>query len=146
MKIQVLPDAESLAIEGAKIFAQALAEDPSLNAAIATGRSPIALYQQLAAMKAAGQADTSQMRAFQLDTYLGVPDDDRRSLWGWMDRAFVQPLGIDLARTEKLDAMAEDVEAECRRYDQAIADAGGLGLAILGLGPNGHIGFNEPPS
>ena len=146
MKIEIVPDAAALAIEGAGIFAQALADDPALNAVIATGRSPIALYQQLAALKAAGKADTSRMRAFQLDTYLGVPDDDRRSLWGWMDRAFIRPLGIDPARTEKLDAMAEDVNHECRRYDQLIADAGGLGLAILGLGPNGHIGFNEPPS
>ncbi|WP_226781705.1 glucosamine-6-phosphate deaminase [Oceaniglobus trochenteri] len=146
MEIRVLPDAAQLAVAGAQAFADALSAEPAMAAAIATGRSPIALYEQLAQMQQDGRADTGQMRAFQLDTYLGVPDDDRRSLWGWMERAFVTPLGISPDRVEKIDAMAPDIAAECRRYDAAIAAAGGLGLAILGLGPNGHVGFNEPPS
>lgn len=146
MEIKVLKDAAQLAAEGAKLFADALANEPDMAVAIATGRSPIALYQQLAQLRSQGKTDTSKLTAFQLDTYLGVPDEDRRSLWGWMERAFLDPLEIGRERSQKLDAMARDVAAECRRYDAAIKGAGGLGLAVLGLGPNGHVGFNEPPS
>jgi glucosamine-6-phosphate deaminase len=62
-----------------------------------------------------------------------------------MRRAFVEPMGLAPRQTRRLDATAADPAAECARFDRAIADAGGLGLAVLGLGPNGHLGFNEPP-
>ena len=146
MKLIILDDATAVAEAGAQIFAQALAEEPALPAVIATGNSPIALYDRLAVLQAAGKADTRAMTAFQLDTYLGVGDDDPRSLWGWMHRAFVAPLGLFPAQIRRLDGRAADPAAECLRFDQDIAAAGGLGLAVLGLGPNGHLGFNEPPS
>ena len=76
------------------------------------------------------------MVAVQLDEYLGVPESDPRSLWAWMKRSFVEPLGI--GRTVRLDDPAQ--------FEGEIRELGGLDLAILGLGPNGHLGFNEPPS
>ncbi len=145
MEVIVVDSAEAVSREGAARFASALADEPALAAAIATGNSPLGLYAQLAGMQRAGAVDAHGMTAFQLDDYLGIGADDPRSLWGWMQRAFVVPLGLADDRVCRLDAMAADPETECARYDQAIVAAGGLGLAVLGLGPNGHLGFNEPP-
>lgn len=145
LRVEIVADAAALAEAGARHVAAAIATDPGLAVAVATGRSPIATYARLAAMRGAGEVDTSRLRAFQLDAYRGTPDDDPRSLWGWMARAFVEPLGLGPEQVERLDADAPNPLAEARRFDGRIADAGGLGLAILGLGPNGHLGFNEPP-
>lgn len=146
MELIVLPDADAVAEAGARRIAEAMAEEPALAVAVATGHSPIATYARLAALRAAGEVDASRLRAFQLDAYRGTPDDDPRSLWGWMRRAFVEPLRLRPDQVERLDADAADPAAEGLRFDRRIADLGGLGLAVLGLGPNGHLGFNEPPS
>ena len=146
MELVILPDADAVADAGARFFARALTDEPALPAVVATGNSPIALYGRLAALQAAGAADVRAMTAFQLDTYVGVTDDDPRSLWGWMHRAFVVPLGLSPAQIRRFDGLAPDPAAECARMDANIAAVGGLGLAVLGLGPNGHLGFNEPPS
>jgi glucosamine-6-phosphate deaminase len=85
------------------------------------------------------------LRAFQLDEYVGVARTDRRSLTGWFDRSIVAPLGIAEDRVVRFDGRAPDLVAECRRYDDLV-ERNPFDLAILGLGPNGHLGFNEPPS
>jgi len=109
----------------------------------ATGATPMPVYADLAARARDGSFDASTLRAFQLDEYVGISRTDRRSLTAWFDRSVAAPLGIDDERAVRFDGMADLVEG-CRRYD-AVA-AGGLDLAILGLGPNGHLGFNEPPT
>jgi len=81
----------------------------------------------------------------QLDEYLGLADDDRRALFGWMDRTVLTPLGIDAGRVERLPTEG-DVATACAAFDGSLAARGGIDLAILGLGTNGHLGFNEPPS
>jgi glucosamine-6-phosphate deaminase len=104
------------------------------------------LYNELAERRRRGVLDTSRLRAVQLDEYLGVAADDERAFFGWLEREALRPLAISRDRTIALRGDAEDPQAECARYDRAIAAAGGLDLAILGLGTNGHLGFNEPPS
>ncbi|NDV01331.1 glucosamine-6-phosphate deaminase [Pseudoroseicyclus tamaricis] len=146
MKRIITDDAASLAETGARQLAEALAEEPALVAAIATGNSPIALYERLAELRAAGEVDAGQMTAVQLDSYIGTPDDDPRSLWDWMRRAFVAPMGLTDAQVLRFAADPEDPEAECARMGTELEAAGGLGLAVVGLGPNGHLGFNEPGS
>jgi glucosamine-6-phosphate deaminase len=81
---------------------------------------------------------------FQLDEYLGIGPDDPRSLLGWTLRSFVGPLGIPLANVVCLPVSGED--ATCAEYDRRVEREGGYDLAVLGIGTNGHIGFNEPPS
>jgi glucosamine-6-phosphate deaminase len=102
-------------------------------------------YAEIAARVWKGDFDPSELTVFQLDEYVGVPPNDRRSLGRWLDRSFVVPLGLAEGQVVWLDPLVADLDAECRRYDEAI-HARGLDLAILGLGPNGHLGFNEPPS
>jgi glucosamine-6-phosphate deaminase len=101
-------------------------------------------YRVLAERRARGEFDASRLRVAQLDEYAGLAAGDRRSLYGWMERSFLTPLGISEQHTIRLDA-ALPPEQACREYDGAVAAAGGFALAILGLGPNGHLGFNEPP-
>jgi glucosamine-6-phosphate deaminase len=130
---------------GADLVAKTLAERPAATLLVATGNTPMGMYQELARRHAAGLLDASQAQAFQLDEYVGVPEDDVRSLYGWMRRSFVDPLGIPLERVTRLMADGVDLQGSCQAFDERVAAADGIDLAILGLGPNGHLGFNEPP-
>ncbi len=103
------------------------------------------MYQELGERRHQGGLDASGLRVFQLDEYLGLGPDDHRSLYGWTIRSFVEPLGLPVANLVRLRGDASDPAAACLAYEEAVNAAGGIDLAILGLGPNGHLGFNEPP-
>jgi glucosamine-6-phosphate deaminase len=119
---------------------------PSASVVVATGDTPMGMYGELAFAVHRGELDCSRLRVFQLDEYVGVDVDDPRSLYGWMNRAFLQPLRIPEARVVRLPGDTRDWFEACSEYDRTVAEAGGLDFAILGIGPNGHLGFNEPPS
>ena len=140
MNCQVYSTPEEVAHRAADLIAQQIRTKPDATLLIATGNTPLPTYAELAAR----DLGTHQVRAVQLDEYLGVSEDDPRSLYAWMRRDFIQPLGIE--RTLRFEPHAPDPRAFCERYAQRIRDLGGIDLAILGLGPNGHLGFNEPPS
>lgn len=146
MQVLVVEDQEAVAAAGAEAVAAAMRERPALALVAATGASPMGVYRELALRHRQGRLDTSQLHTFQLDEYVGIGADDRRSLFRWMKSALLDPLGIPATRTARLRGDAPDLQAACRSYDHAVAWAGGFDLAILGLGPNGHLGFNEPPS
>ena len=141
MEILSARDHESASDLAADVIAEVLRANPIANQLVATGNTPMRAYELLAE-----RADATRATAFQLDEYLGVPEDDERSLFAWMLRSFVEPLAIPAANVRKLDGCADDLPAICAAYDAEIERAGGFDLAILGLGPNGHLGFNEPPS
>ena len=113
---------------------------------VATGSTPMPVYAELARRAATGRFDARGRIIAQLDEYLGIDEDDARSLFGWMRQSFVEPLGIEADRIVRLRGDAVNPDSECKRFDEAIAAAGGIAFALLGLGPNGHLGFNEPPS
>jgi len=137
-------DPQEVATLAADLIAEQVKAKPELTVLVATGSTPMLTYAELARRVQAGELDLSRVTAVQLDEYLGLSETDPRSLWNWMQRSFVEPLGI--TRTVRLDATAADPRAACADYDAQIAQLGGIDLAILGLGPNGHLGFNEPPS
>lgn len=148
MTVEILRVASyaDLSVRAAEIVTELLASDPEAAVVPATGATPMGLYEELARKAAGGALDASGIRVFQLDEYVGVSPEARRSLYGWMDARFLQPLGVPESRVVRLNGMAPDLAAACREYDSRLASAGGPQLAILGLGPNGHLGYNEPPS
>jgi glucosamine-6-phosphate deaminase len=145
MRIELVEDADQLNQTGADVVADAIGATPTASVVAATGRTPMGLYTELGARRRAGLLDASAISVFQLDEYLGLQDDDRRSLFGWMRRSFLEPLDVTEDRVVGLP-LDGDLEAACAAFDRALASAGGLDLAILGLGTNGHLGFNEPSS
>jgi glucosamine-6-phosphate deaminase len=144
-RLLVVEDADELDRAGADVVAETVAATPAASIVVATGTSPMGLYAQLAARRAAGDLDTDAITAVQLDEYLGLAPDDRRSLYGWMRRSFLDPLGVGDDRVVRLPTSG-DLDEGCAAFDRAIEGRGRLDLAILGLGRNGHLGFNEPPS
>lgn len=109
-----------------------------------TGRTPVPLYAELARLYAAGDVDFSQASTFNLDEFVGLSADDPRSYRAFMERQLFGRVNLHPRRIHFLNGLAPDTAVECTRYERQIARAGGLDLLILGLGVNGHIGFNEP--
>ena len=143
MNLIVTPDEASFDQAAAEVIAPVVAAGGNL--LVATGNTPMGAYRLLGERHARGELDSSRARAFQLDAYRFETPEDPRSLYGWMLRSFTEPLGFSLERVVRLPGDARDPEAACAAFEAALEAAGGLDLAILGLGPNGHLGFNEPP-
>ena len=146
MDLIILDDYEALSRAGADWLIEAIRAKPNAAIVAATGATPMGMYIELAQRRFRDQIDTSQLRVFQLDAYLGLAPDDPRALFGWTRRSFIEPLGIAEANVVRLEGDAVDPWKACHLYEAAARGIGGFDLSILGLGPNGHLGFNEPPS
>ena len=144
LNVQAAPDAQALAVMAADLIAEQVRLRPDLSILVASGSTPTLTYAELARRVRAGTLDLSRATAVQLDEYLNLEADDPRRLWNWTVREVVEPLGIRY--TLRFDAESTDPQRACADYNAAVAALGGIDLAILGLGPNGHLGFNEPPS
>ena len=144
MRIRIFRTPEAAAQALAADVARAIARKPSLVLGLPTGRTPIPLYRELARLGHAGAIDFSHATTFNLDEFLGIAAADPRSYRAFMERHLFARAGVRPGRAHFLNGMAADVAAECARYERAIRRAGGIDLQILGLGQNGHIGFNEP--
>jgi glucosamine-6-phosphate deaminase len=144
MKICQYPSAQAAARALARHIARCVAAKPDLVLGLPTGRTPIPLYAELVALYRAGAIDFSRVVTFNLDEFLGLAADDPRSYRSFMARHLFDHVNLTPRRIHFLDGLAVDPDRECRRYERAIARAGGIDLLVLGLGTNGHIGFNEP--
>ena len=144
MKVLVLETPGAAAERVADIIARALV--PGVVLGLATGETMRPVYARLVALHRAGQADFSGATTFNLDEYVGVAPDHPASFSAYMREALFAHVNLDPARCHLPRGDAPDPEAEARRYDAAIADAGGIDLQLLGIGQNGHIAFNEPTS
>lgn len=142
--VTVFDDDRALARTLAERIAARLAAKPALVLGLPTGRSPIRLYRELAALYARGRADFAQATTFNLDEFFGIAANHPGSYHTYMRQHLFSKVNLSPERINVLDGTAADPDVECRRYDAAIAAAGGLDLQILGIGTNGHIGFNEP--
>lgn len=146
MEIIILPTPADVGRVAASLIARVVREKPSAVLGLATGSSPLGIYRSLAERVESGEIDLSQASGFALDEYVGIPLDHPESYASVIARDVVGPLRMDPARVRVPDGRATDIEAATRDYDRAIADAGGVDIQILGIGANGHIGFNEPTS
>jgi glucosamine-6-phosphate deaminase len=146
MQIVILDTPEQVASYGADRFADQLHHKPDSVLGLATGSTPIALYQALIRRVQRNELSFARARTFNLDEYLGLADTHPQSYRYFMNEHLFRHLDIDLARTSVPDGATRDPMAACDAYEQAIRQAGGIDLQLLGIGHNGHIGFNEPSS
>jgi glucosamine-6-phosphate deaminase len=144
MRVRVFASPGALARALALDVARRLTETPDLVLGLPTGRTPIPFYREIVRLHQAGRADFSRATTFNLDEFLGLAARDPRGYHAFMRRHLFDHVNLARERIQFLNGAASDVERECRRYERAIERAGGIGLQILGLGVNGHIGFNEP--
>jgi glucosamine-6-phosphate deaminase len=143
-RVLIFPQPIDVARELARRVGEALRENPGLVLGLPTGRTPLLLYGELVRLHAAGAADFGRATTFNLDEFLGISPDHPGSYRTFMRRHLFDHVNVDPARTHFLDGAATDPAQECERYERAIDAAGGIDLQILGIGTNGHIGFNEP--
>lgn len=146
MEVIVCADATEVARTATGRIVGALAKRPDPVLGLATGSSPLRIYDQLAELNRTGQIDLSTTRAFALDEYVGLSPSHPQSYAETIRTTVTEPCGLDPALVRVPDGMADDIEASCRAYEDAIVAAGGIDVQILGIGSNGHIGFNEPTS
>jgi len=125
------------------IAAQVIAK-PNCVLGFATGSTPLPAYRELIRQNAAGYVDFSAVKTVNLDEYVGLSRDNEQSYHYFMHENLFNHINIGRHNTNLPDGMAADTGAECARYDELIASLGGIDLQLLGLGHNGHIGFNEP--
>lgn len=116
---------------------------PALVLGLATGRTPMLLYRELRERTAQGHADWSEVRTFNLDEFVG-PDQSGARYREFMREELFDHVNLQAEHIHLLDGRVADLEQECHRYERAIEQAGGIEVQILGLGENGHVGFNEP--
>jgi glucosamine-6-phosphate deaminase len=144
VQLQIFENADGAAQALARRVAAALRANPGLVLGLPTGRSPVAAYAELRRMHAAGEADFSRATTFNLDEFAGIDAEHPGSFRRFMEEHLFQGINIDRGRVHFLNGAAADPDAECERYEAAIDAAGGIDLQLLGIGANGHIGFNEP--
>jgi glucosamine-6-phosphate deaminase len=144
IRVTVYPTDRAAARALAQRIAAAVAAKPALVLGLPTGRTPIRMYQELVSLANHGRADFSRIRTFNLDEFLGIEPSHPGSYRMFMEDHFFKAARLHADQVNFLDGSTADPDAECARYEAAIADAGGIDLQVLGIGTNGHIGFNEP--
>ena len=142
MQVRIFENAEQVGKAAALLFASQVTRKPNSVLGLATGSSPIGCYQQLIAWHKEGILDFSECISYNLDEYVGLDIEHETSYHAFMKAQLFDH--INMKETNLPDGNAEDLGAEAKRYDAAIEKAGGIDMQLLGIGRNGHIGFNEP--
>ena len=146
MEVIIQPNRHDAAQLVAGIIAREMRAKPGLVLGLATGKTMEAVYRVLVKLHQQEGLDFSRCHSFNLDEYVGLASGDPHSYRFYMNERLFRQVNIDLRNTHLPDGCAADLDAECARYEQAIAGVGGIDLQLLGIGKAGHIGFNEPLS
>lgn len=145
-EVAILPGEDEVAALAAEYLAERIQQRPDLVLGVATGGTPLRVYDALASLVRERAIDTSRLTAFSLDEYVGLAPGHPASYREVVRTEVVEKLGLDPERVHTPDGAAADPVAAARAYDEAIAAAGGVDVQILGIGHNGHLAFNEPGS
>jgi glucosamine-6-phosphate deaminase len=146
MEIIIQPDARTASELAARIVAGIIREKPRAVIGFPTGSTPHELYRVLVRMHREDGLDFSGVTTFNLDEYVGLPPDHPASYHAYMEARLFAHVNVSRDRIHIPDGLAADIPAYCRRYEDDIRKAGGIDVQILGIGVDGHIGFNEPSS
>ncbi len=144
MKIYKAKDYEELSRKAASIIASQVLMKPDCVLGLATGSTPIGTYRQLIEWYNKGDLDFSSVKSVNLDEYRGLTRDNDQSYYYFMYNNLFKHININMDCTNIPDGTQSDSDKECSRYEDVIKSLGGIDLQLLGLGHNGHIGFNEP--
>jgi glucosamine-6-phosphate deaminase len=144
MQARVCPNYESMSATAAAMVAKKIREKPDAVLLLPTGTTPLGMYRRLVELHAEDGLSFAQVTFFNLDEYVGLAPDHPASYHVYMSENFYGRIDADPERVHVPNGSAPDLEAECERYEAAIREAGGADLCVLGIGRNGHIGFNEP--
>lgn len=144
MRIYKEKDYEAMSRRAANIIAAQVMLKPDCVLGLATGSSPIGTYERLIGRYREGELDFSDVRTVNLDEYKGLGAGDEQSYVNFMNENLFSKINIVKENTNVPNGLNEDADGECARYDEVIAGMGGIDLQLLGIGNNGHIGFNEP--
>ena len=146
MNIYTFENEDALSRTGAGMIAGLVTSKPRAKLGLATGSSPLGLYAKLIDMHKDGLVSFAGVTTFNLDEYVGLPADHPESYRSFMNDKFFNHIDIPLENTHVPNGNADDLEEECRTYDRMLDESGPVDLQLLGIGHNGHIGFNEPGS
>ena len=144
MKIIRAKDYADMSRKAANIISAQVIMKPNCVLGLATGGTPVGAYQQLVEWYNKGDIDFSEVTTVNLDEYRGLPKDHPESYWSFMHRHLFDHVNINPARINLPDGTNPDADAACAQYNQIIHSVGGIDLQLLGIGHDGHIGFNEP--
>ena len=144
MQVLVVENDKEMSREAANIIQERIQQAPNMVLGLATGSTPIGTYKELIRYHASGSVFFRKATVFNLDEYCGLDRDHAQSYARFMEVNFFRSIDIGLKNTFIPKGNAEDKQAECERYDALIRERGGIDLQVLGIGENGHIGFNEP--
>jgi glucosamine-6-phosphate deaminase len=147
MLVVLKKDYDEVGREAARIVAGAVRSKPAIVLGLATGSTPLGLYKELVSLHRSEALDFSRATSFNLDEYLGLAPAHPQSFHYFMEQNFFSHVNLPRHRAHIPDGtIREDYDGYCARYEESIRSAGGIDLQILGIGRNGHIGFNEPTS
>jgi len=144
MRVIIEKNYQEMSKKAALLVASQLNLKPNSVLGLATGSTPLGMYRELIKMHQYKELDFSDVITFNLDEYYGLSKDNKKSYYYYMNENFFKYVNIHMANIHFLDARTQDIIKECKSYEEKIKRVGGLDLQILGIGPNGHIGFNEP--
>ena len=144
MNVMVCKNYEEVSARAAEIMAEVMRGKPNCVLGLATGSTPVGMYQNLIKMNQAGEIDFSQVTTVNLDEYYPIAPDNDQSYRYFMNHQLFDHVNIDKANTYVPDGMAADPETACREYEDIVERVGQVDIQVLGIGQNGHIGFNEP--
>ena len=146
MEVVILAGADEIGVIAADAIGALLRRNPAAVLGLATGSSPLAIYDELAARCDAGLISFANARGFTLDEYVGLPADHPERYRTVIDNVFVSRVDFAPGAVQSPDGLAAHIPAACAAYENAIRDAGGVDLQIVGIGTDGHVAFNEPGS
>ncbi len=144
MRIVVCENYDEMSKKAAEIVAAQMKEKPDSILGLATGSTPLGLYNELIEMNKNGEIDFSKISSFNLDEYYPIKRTNDQSYYYFMNENLFSKVNIDIKNTHVPNGEAPDPEAECAAYDKMIDESAGVDVQILGIGQNGHIAFNEP--